>query len=205
MNRSSKGRIPGGVWAIGSDLRGEADLTAFLRSSEGAQALTQRRAGGATAERLWALKRMRTSTGFLAVHGHADLAMAAGADAVIAGVRTLPLRVYRERFPSLLRGASTHDLGEVASARQEGADFLIFGPIWNTPEKLDILEPRGLDRLAQACACGLPVIAIGGIENAEEVQACLRAGAHGVAVLRAARDAKVMQELVTASANGPDA
>lgn len=201
MKRARLDRIPAGVWAIGSDLCGASDLAAFLESSRGAQAHTLRRPAGTPAEQSHALSILRAETDFLAIHGHADLALAGAADAVIAGVRTLPLPVYRDRFPTLLRGASTHDLVEAEKAQVDGAEFLLFGPVWSTPEKEGILEPRGRERLAEVCALGMPVIAIGGIAEAEQVIACLHAGAHGVAVMRAARDREAMQELLTASAN----
>ena len=67
-------------------------------------------------------------------------------------------------------------------------DYLGVGPIWTTPSKEDAAEPLGLDELRNVCAAvGVPVIAIGGID-ASNAGECMRAGAGGVAVIRAATD-----------------
>lgn len=139
---------------------------------------------------------------FVALHGSADLAQAAGAQAVIAGVRSLSLDDYRRHFPDLLLGASTHDREEAMAAVDRGAHFLFFGPVWDTPEKSGILEPRGLEALAGIAQLGLPVFAIGGISTPDQVTAVRQAGAHGAVVLRAAREAGTMLAL-RAAADGP--
>jgi thiamine-phosphate pyrophosphorylase len=84
---------------------------------------------------------------------------------------------------ALLVGRSTHSLDEVARARDEGCDYAVFGPIFATPSKAGRLEPRGISSLTEAVRMGLPVIAIGGIDesNAAEVVA---AGAWGIAAIR---------------------
>lgn len=80
-------------------------------------------------------------------------------------------------------GYSAHSLEQVRQAGREGAGYVIFSPIFQTRSK-PRAEPAGLDALAEACAadCDLPVIALGGITPANAGE-CLRAGAHGVAVL----------------------
>ena len=68
------------------------------------------------------------------------------------------------------------------------ADYLGVGPIWETPSKEDADPALGLDELARICAAvSVPVVAIGGID-ASNAAACIRAGAAGVAVIRAATD-----------------
>jgi len=193
----SAGKIPGGVWAIGSDLSGLPETEAFLQSSIAATAITMRRPQCDHREALRCLHAMTEHQPFVAVHGHADLALAAHAPAVIVGVRSLPIAVYRDRFPDLLLGVSTHGLDEVEKALCGHADFLFYGPIWDTPEKAGVMEPRGLESLAHVCEVStVPVIAIGGISQAAEMRACQQAGAHAVAVLRAARSLATMAELV---------
>ena len=91
-----------------------------------------------------------------------------------------------------------HEPSEVAEAAAAGAAFAYFGPVWDTPSKRGILQPRGLAGLRAACAFGIPVIAIGGVGEAEQVLACRQAGAHGVAVLRGARHARVLEALAEA-------
>jgi len=119
---------------------------------------------------------------------------------VIAGARSLPLETLAgqaERH-GLALGCSTHAPSEVAAAAAAGAAFAIFGPVWETPAKRGVLAPRGLDGLRAACALGLPVIAIGGVEEPAQAAACREAGAHGVAVLRAAREPERLAALAAA-------
>ncbi|MDA0667501.1 MAG: thiamine phosphate synthase [Planctomycetota bacterium] len=188
--------IPKGIWAICSDLEGFAEGQAWLTTAAPAAAVTLRRPRCEPRESLQVLRAMVAQKSFVAVHGMADYAQATEAHAVIAGFRSLPLAVYKKRFPSLLLGKSTHSEEEVQTAVRDGANFLIFGPIWDTPEKQGFLKARGLERLESLCAnTKVPVIAIGGIQSAERVAACKAAGAYGVAVLRAAKNLVTMTEL----------
>jgi len=69
-----------------------------------------------------------------------------------------------------------------------GADYLGVGPVWATPSKPDAEPAIGLEGLAEVCAAvALPVVAIGGIHAANAAD-CIRAGAAGVAAIRAATD-----------------
>ena len=69
------------------------------------------------------------------------------------------------------------------------ADYIGAGPVWETPSKADADPAIGLDGLREICAAAdVPVVAIGGID-ATNAADCIRAGAAGVAVVRAARDA----------------
>jgi thiamine-phosphate pyrophosphorylase len=91
----------------------------------------------------------------------------------------------RARAGGLLLGRSASTLGQALAA---DADYVGVGPIWATPSKLDADPPIGLDELARICAAvSVPVVAIGGIDAANAA-ACIRAGAAGVAVVRAATD-----------------
>ena len=79
-----------------------------------------------------------------------------------------------------LIGRSCHSPEEVARAAQDGADFAVFGPVWETPGK----EPQGMTALHQATkAASVPVFAIGGVTPARAKRA-VNAGAHGVACIR---------------------
>ena len=70
-------------------------------------------------------------------------------------------------------------------ARASGADFVIFGPIFETPSKVAYGAPQGVEALGSIVAnTRVPVLAIGGID-ATNVAAVRAAGAHGVAVIRA--------------------
>ena len=79
-----------------------------------------------------------------------------------------------------------------------GAAYIGAGPVWETPTKPDADPPIGLEGLARICeAVSIPVVAIGGID-ATNAADCLRAGAAGVAVVRAAADAKAINEALAA-------
>jgi len=123
-----------------------------------------------------------TSTRLL-VNDRADIAAGAGADGVHVTTRSLEPKVVRRTFgDEYLIGASTHSLAEAKNARDGGADFIVFGPIFPTPSKEEYGPPLGVDCLADVASAlsPFPVLALGGIsiENARE---CLRAGANGIA------------------------
>ena len=91
----------------------------------------------------------------------------------------------RAKDNDLLLGLSAATL-EVAREADGVADYIGAGPIWETPSKPDADPAIGLEGLSEICATvRIPVIAIGGID-ATNAADCLRAGAAGVAVIRAA-------------------
>jgi thiamine-phosphate pyrophosphorylase len=127
-------------------------------------------------------ERLRAATAragaLLFVNDRVDVAIAAGADGVHLGGGALPVAVARGLLPAgALVGVSIHAPGEPTA----GADFAFFGPVWETPGKVT----AGCEQLAAAVsAAGCPVLAIGGV-TAARVPAARRAGAAGVAVIRA--------------------
>ena len=69
----------------------------------------------------------------------------------------------RELEPSLRIGRSVHSLHEALESEKEGADYLLFGHVFETNSKAN-LTPRGIKQLAEICqSVQIPVIAIGGI------------------------------------------
>jgi thiamine-phosphate pyrophosphorylase len=122
----------------------------------------------------------------LVVNDRVDVALAVGADAVQRTHTSLPIDDIRAIAGRRLRvGASVHSLEDAVDAELKGADWVIYGPVYETPSKRPYGPPQGLDRLA-AVARGLriPVVAIGGVTPArvKEVRA---AGARGVAAISA--------------------
>jgi thiamine-phosphate pyrophosphorylase len=96
----------------------------------------------------------------------------------------------------LLLGLSAATVDEARDAEQRGATYLGAGPVWATPSKTDADPPIGLDGLRAICtAVSIPVVAIGGID-ASNADACIEAGAAGVAVIRAARDAAAIRDAI---------
>jgi thiamine-phosphate pyrophosphorylase len=89
----------------------------------------------------------------------------------------------------MLLGRSAASPEEAKEAEFAGAGYIGAGPVFPTPSKPDADPPIGLEGLrAISDAVSIPVIAIGGIDptNARD---CIDAGAFGVAVIRAARQA----------------
>lgn len=120
----------------------------------------------------------------LFVNERVDVALAAGADGVHLGWTALPIDDVRAVAPGLAIAVSTHELDEVRAAAAKAASFVVYGPVFDTPSKRGLLSPRGLASLAQACAVGVPVIALGGID-ATNAGSCFAVGASGVACVRA--------------------
>jgi thiamine-phosphate pyrophosphorylase len=120
----------------------------------------------------------------LVINDRADVALAADADGVQRTHASLPVAALRRIVaPPALIGASVHSVAEARHAVAEGADFLVFGPIHDTPSKRQYGKPQGLEALEQVVtSVERPVIAIGGI-TPERVRSALDAGAAGVAVI----------------------
>lgn len=128
-----------------------------------------------------ALRERLGPRGYLSVHDRVHLAAAAGADAVQLGFRSLaPADARLVLAPGIAIGFSAH----AGDARElwEASDFLLLGPVFDTPSKRGVKEPLGVAGLARECArAPCPVWALGGVTaaNARELLAC---GARGVAV-----------------------
>ena len=96
-------------------------------------------------------------------------------------------------------GISVATRREAAVAEFSGATYLGAGPVWATPSMADAGRSIGLDGLADVClATQLPVVAIGGVD-ASNAADCIRAGAAGVAVIRAISDLRAVREVVDAA------
>jgi thiamine-phosphate diphosphorylase len=92
-------------------------------------------------------------------------------------------------------GVSCHSLDSARAAERGGADYIFFGPVFATPSKASFGSPQGIERLREVCAVvEIPVLAIGGV-NAENVVACITAGAAGIAAIRLVQDVRNSEEL----------
>ena len=132
------------------------------------------------------------------VNDRADIALAAGCDGVHLTARSIEASVIRKTFGAdFLIGASTHSIEEARAAREAGADFAVFGPVYATPSKLPYGAPLGLEKMKETARqlSPFPLIAIGGItqENAPQV---LQAGAQGIAAIRLFNDASDLEAVV---------
>jgi thiamine-phosphate pyrophosphorylase len=128
----------------------------------------------------------RRSRARLLINDRIDIALAVGADGVQLPSDSFPPTEARRLLGSgKLIGVSTHSLDQAKSAEKEGADFIVFGPVFDTPSKRGYGPPLGIDALANAAdSLGKPVFAIGGI-RVEDVPKLRKAGARGVAAISA--------------------
>jgi thiamine-phosphate pyrophosphorylase len=167
--------------------------------------------GGATvvqwrlkdAPRVDVVERGRATRSMCARHGvtfvvndDVEAALMLGADGVHLG-RT-DEGADRAKDHGLLLGLSATSLEEALAAAGQ-ADYVGAGPVWDTPSKADADPAIGLDGLREICAAiTIPVVAIGGIDAGNAAD-CVHAGAAGVAVVRAARDAARLRAAIDAA------
>jgi thiamine-phosphate pyrophosphorylase len=120
----------------------------------------------------------------LIINDRVDLMLALNLDGVHLRANSLPVAAVRRMVGvDRLIGLSTHSLADVRQANRDGADYVVFGPIFDTPSKRQFGSPVGLEQLAEACrVSAIPVFAIGGVTDAS-VPDVLRAGSHGIAVI----------------------
>ena len=131
------------------------------------------------------LRNLTRDTGaLLIVNDRVDVALAIGADAVQRTSTSLDVKDMRDIAGRQLRiGASVHSLEEALDAEWNGADWVVFGPVYDTPSKRAYGPPQGLERLAAvAHRLKVPVLAIGGI-TPERVPEVIATGARGVGVI----------------------
>ena len=132
------------------------------------------------------------------VNARLDVAIASGAAGVHLPATGLPLERTRRRYPDLLLGVSTHRLDEIASARDAGADYVVFGPIFAPTSKASVQPPVGVELLAEAATLGIPVLALGGV-TAERLPSIAAAGAAGVAAIGAFQPDQDARSFVSAA------
>jgi thiamine-phosphate pyrophosphorylase len=133
----------------------------------------------------------------IVINDRLDVAIGVAADGVHLGGESLPTEIVRrEAGKDLLIGVSCHSLEEASRAEAAGADYVLLGPIFETPSKLRYGPPLGLAKLKEVAArSGIPVIALGGI-TVEKAGECLAAGAKGIAGIRIFQDCPSLAERV---------
>lgn len=170
-------------------------LTDF--AAAGVDGFQVRAKGASTAELLLlthvVLEAVRPYGARVVVNDRLDVALAAGADGVHLGADDLPVAAARSVADAagaaahdgsrFLVGGTCRDRAQVGSARDAGADYAGFGPVFATTSKAGLPAPLGVGAVAAAAGV-LPLVAIGGVD-ATTVPALRAAGAHGVAVIGA--------------------
>ncbi len=141
------------------------------------------------------------------VNDHPSIAREVDADGVHLGQDDGSLQEAREETGgTLLVGRSTHSLAQARAAREEGADYIGFGPLFPTPTK----EGRpgiGLENIAAAensVGIHIPMFCIGGIK-ARNLGEVLGAGARRVVVVSGLLQAADVQAAVAEIKGSMDA
>jgi thiamine-phosphate pyrophosphorylase len=131
------------------------------------------------------------------VNDRVDVALAGGADGAHLAAHSMPVQVVRRFVPrAFVIGVSCHSLGEAMAAESGGADYLVLGPVFETPSKLGYGPPLGLEKLRNITSrIRIPVLALGGI-TVDRIRPCLEAGASGIAGIRIFQDCESVQERV---------
>jgi thiamine-phosphate diphosphorylase len=183
--------------------KSEQVLDAIRAGADAGVGLVQIREKALTARQIFrlveeSLKRVSRTDCLVLVNERADIALAAGAHGVHLTSTSIPPARVREFAPAkFVIGVSTHTVPEVLRARDAGADFVVFGPVFPTPGKADLQGAKGLDELSLVCkaAAGFPVLALGGIDSSNYREA-LDAGASGIAAIRLFSDLEKAEHVI---------
>jgi thiamine-phosphate pyrophosphorylase len=120
------------------------------------------------------------------INDRIDAALALEGGGVHLRSDSLPVPVARQLLGAgRLLGVSVHGVEEALQAELQGADYIVFGPIYETPSKQMFGPPLGIYTLEKACSLvRIPIIGIGGV-TAARAREMRRAGAFGAAVITA--------------------
>jgi len=137
----------------------------------------------------------------LLINSRSDVALATGADGVHLPSDDIPasdaravwssalVRNVKRETRNVIVAVSCHTAEEVRLAEAEGADFAVFGPVF---EKVGTSLSTGLDALHGVCLGHMPVLAIGGV-TLENARACVEAAAAGIAAIRLFQQKGIME------------
>jgi len=129
---------------------------------------------------------MASSKSQFLINDRVDVALALEGVGVHLRSNSLPLPVARQMLGSQrLLGISVHAVEEAVQAEAAGADYIVLGPIYETPSKQMFGPPLGIHTLEKACKLvRIPIIGIGGV-TAARAREMRGAGAFGSAVITA--------------------
>jgi thiamine-phosphate pyrophosphorylase len=173
------------------------DLETARLAVDGGATVVQLRVKASTEEIVVAGRGFRELPATFIVNDDVEAALRLDADGVHLG--RSDTGAERALDAGLLLGSSAASIGEAREGEALGAAYVGAGPVWMTPTKPDADPPIGIHGLAEICAAlSIPVVAIGGVDAVNAVT-CIQAGAAGVAVVRAARDAARVRAAVDAA------
>ena len=174
------------------------ELDAARGAVDGGATVVQLRRKGASSDELVESGRGFAELGAtFVVNDDVEAALRLGADGVHLG--RSDVGAERAVAEGLLLGTSAASIEEAREGEAIGAAYVGAGPVWATPSKPDADPAIGLEGLAEICrAVSIPVVAIGGVD-ASNAADCIRAGAAGVAVIRAVRDVPALRAAIDAA------
>ncbi len=118
---------------------------------------------------------------FLFINDRVDIAVMVHAEGVHLPSDSIPIEAVKHKFPELIVGKSCHTIEEAIQAEKDGADYIFFSPIFETPGKG---QPKGILELEKVLkSVSIPVYALGGI-NEENIKQVLDTGVYGIAGIR---------------------
>jgi len=130
------------------------------------------------------IQHSKTRNALFIVNDRADIALLAHAHGLHVGEEDIPVPVARRLLgPAMLIGKTIRNLEGAYKAKEEGADYVGFGPVFETQTKALPVAALGLEALAHVAQHSpLPVVAIAGI-SASNIAQVARAKAHAAAVI----------------------
>jgi len=144
----------------------------------------------------------RASGTLILVNDRLDVALAAGAGGVHLGEKSIPVNEVAEWRRVAGRtefkiGLSCHSVEAARTAERDGANYVIFGPVFATPSKAAFGVPQGTETLRLVCGTvEIPALGIGGV-TVENAGSCIAAGAAGVAAIRLFQEGRDLNAVVT--------
>ena len=137
----------------------------------------------------------------LLINSRTDIAFAVGADGVHLrssdispqDVRKIWREANGDKDPVV--AVSCHTEAEVIGAKQSGADFVVFGPVFEKSELAEI-HVAGLQGMRSACRHDIPVLSLGGV-TLTNAHSCVEAGAAGIAGIRLFQKSEIEEMVKT--------
>ena len=124
---------------------------------------------------------LRGYDAYLFINDRVDIAVMVHAEGVHLPSNGLPVEAVKHSFPELIVGKSCHSIEEAIEAEKQGADYIFFSPIFETPNKG---KPKGLEELKKVVSSvNIPVYALGGISE-DKIKQVLDTGVYGIAGIR---------------------
>jgi len=174
--------------------------TASMAFAAGVKAIQLREKDLSSSKLLNLAKKLRKSSqkhsASLIINDRLDIALLSGADGVHSPEKGILAKDVKRINKNLIVGKSVHSVISAIEAEKNGYDYIIAGPVFRTSSKIKYGKPLGIKLFKTIChSVNLPVFAVGGI-NPERAKKCVKAGAHGVAVIGAIFKSKNVKKTV---------